>query len=73
MKVSVSLPPDDVEFLDAYARAENHGSRSSVVHHAIRMLRASRLGDAYEDAWREWQAGGDAEAWEPTTDDGIAR
>lgn len=71
MKVSVSLPTDDVEFLDTYARAENYDSRSSVVHHAIRLLRASRLGDAYEDAWRDWQAGGDAEAWEPVTGDGI--
>ena len=71
MKVSVSLPADDVEFLDAYARAENYDSRSSVLHQAVALLRASRLGDAYEGAWREWQASGEAEVWEAPVGDGV--
>ena len=41
MKVSVSLPDDDVEFLDAYARSQGIESRSAVVHKAVRLLRAS--------------------------------
>ena len=70
MKVSVSLPDDDVEFLDAYAEREGVGSRSAVVHRAVRLLRASELGAAYEDAWAEWDASGDGALWEPTTGDG---
>ena len=50
MKISVSLPDEDVEFLDAYAAAEGVASRSAVVHKAVRLLKASGLGGAYEDA-----------------------
>ena len=51
MKVSVSLPDDDVEFLDAYAETNGIASRSAVLHKAVRLLRASELGDAYEDSF----------------------
>ncbi len=71
MKLSVSLPDEDVEFLDAYAAAQGFPSRSAVVHRAVRLLRASELGAAYEDAWGEWEAAGDADAWEATTADGL--
>ena len=71
MKVSVSLPGEDVEFLDAYAAAQGFPSRSAVVHRAVRLLRASELGAAYEDAWEEWEAAGEADAWDATTADGL--
>jgi Arc/MetJ-type ribon-helix-helix transcriptional regulator len=71
MKVSVSLPEDDVEFLDAYAKSRGFDSRSAVLHKAVRLLRASELGDAYEQAWQEWTAFGDAEAWDVTAADGV--
>lgn len=71
MKVSVSLPDDDVEFLDAYARSQGAGSRSAAVHKAVGLLRASELGDAYEDAFGSWMAKGDAEAWETAVADGL--
>jgi metal-responsive CopG/Arc/MetJ family transcriptional regulator len=32
MKVSVSLPEDDIDFLDQYAKKEGYESRSAVVH-----------------------------------------
>ena len=51
MKVSVSLPSDDVEFLDEYAKTHGYDSRSAVVHAAVRMLRSAKLGDAYEQVW----------------------
>ncbi len=72
MKVSVSLPDEDVDFLDAYASSQGFASRSAVVHKAVRLLRASELGPAYEDAWQQWAAAGEAEAWEPTASDGLA-
>jgi Arc/MetJ-type ribon-helix-helix transcriptional regulator len=70
MKVSVSLPDEDVDFLDAYADSQGFASRSAVVHKAVRLLRASELGPAYEDAWDEW-SGEDADAWDSTVSDGL--
>jgi len=69
VKVSVSLPDEDVEFLDSYAEAQGAGSRSAVVHKAVRLLRASELGPAYENAWTEWADTGDDEAWDQAAAD----
>jgi Arc/MetJ-type ribon-helix-helix transcriptional regulator len=71
MKLSVSLPEEDVAFLDAYAESQGIESRSAVLHKAVRALRASELGAAYEDAWREWGAS-EADAWESTVADGVS-
>ncbi len=71
MKVSVSLPGEDVEFLDRYAADQGIGSRSAAVHKAVRLLRASELGAAYEDAWGEWAKSDDDKLWEATTNDGL--
>ncbi|MGO9900905.1 MAG: ribbon-helix-helix domain-containing protein [Solirubrobacteraceae bacterium] len=71
MKVSVSLPGEDVEFLDAYAATHAFPSRSAVVQQAIRVLRESELSDAYGPAWEEWARGDQADAWEPTSADGL--
>ncbi|MFF5986936.1 ribbon-helix-helix domain-containing protein [Prauserella flavalba] len=73
MKMSVSLPAEDVEFLDSYAREHDIGSRSAALHRAVDLLRAAQLGDAYADAWAEWEEAGEAAAWEPTTADGLPR
>jgi Arc/MetJ-type ribon-helix-helix transcriptional regulator len=70
MKVSVSLPEDDVDFLDAYAQSQGIESRSAVVHKAVGLLRASELGDAYEDAFASWSAEGEAAAWDVVAGDG---
>ena len=72
MKLSISLPDEDVEYLDELARGEGYESRSAVVHKAVRLLRAAELGADYESAWEEWSAGKEAEAWEATTDDGLS-
>jgi Arc/MetJ-type ribon-helix-helix transcriptional regulator len=48
--VSVSLPDDDVEHLDAYARDRGLESRSAAVHKAVRLRRASELASSYEAA-----------------------
>jgi Arc/MetJ-type ribon-helix-helix transcriptional regulator len=70
MKVSVSLPNEDVEFLDAYAAREGFDSRSAVLHKAVRLLRAAELGAAYEEAWGEWDGTEDAALWDATSGDG---
>ncbi len=71
MKVSVSLPEEDIEFLDAYALGQGFGSRSAVLHRAVRLLRASELGPAYEEAWKEWSGGDEDSLWDVTAADGL--
>lgn len=68
----MSLPDEDVEFLDAYARSAGVESRSAVVHKAVRLLRASELGASYEAAWREWDADGAPTAWDVAVGDGLS-
>jgi Arc/MetJ-type ribon-helix-helix transcriptional regulator len=72
MKLSVSLPDEDVEFLDAYANQEGFASRSAVLHKAVRLLRGAQLGAAYEEAFLEWDQTGEADAWETAVGDGLA-
>ena len=72
MKISVSLPSEDIEFLDEYATSQGYPSRSAVVHAAVRILRASKLGDAYADAWREWGDSGDSDVWDQAAIDSLA-
>ena len=72
MKLSVSLPDDDVEFLDAYAYERGFASRSAVLHKAVRLLRGAQLGAAYEEAFLEWDQTGEADAWETAVGDGLA-
>lgn len=71
MKLSVSLPGEDVEFLDAYAKDHALESRSAAVQHAVRALRFGELQESYEGAWAEWVEEGDAGAWDATAADGI--
>jgi len=70
MKVSVSLPDDDVAFLDQYAERSGMGSRSAAVQRAVELLRAQELGPAYADAWETW-TDDDASAWDATIADGL--
>lgn len=71
MKVSVSLPEDDVAFVDEFASRTGIGSRSSVLRQAIDLLRMAELEDAYASAWDEWSTTNDAPRWESTVSDGI--
>ena len=70
MKVSVSLPPDDIDFVDSYAR-ERGASRSAVMHEAVELLRRRDLAADYEAAHDEWTASGDAELWDAVSGDGL--
>jgi Arc/MetJ-type ribon-helix-helix transcriptional regulator len=71
MKVSVSIPDEDVRFLDEYAREQGLESRSAAVHRAVRLLRTAELAEAYQAAWEEWDAAGSAD-WDRTAGDGMA-
>jgi len=69
MKVSVSVPDEDVEFLDNYATTHRIPSRSAAVQRAIRLLRASELTDSYAAAFTEWSDDPDDAAWDATAAD----
>ncbi len=71
MKVSVSLPEDDIRYLDSYAQSKGIESRSAVLHKAVGLLMAAELEDSYADAWESWESSDDAEAWEHVTGDGT--
>lgn len=71
MKLSVSLSEDEVAALDRYAHAAGLSSRSAAIQQAIRLLGDPELEDAYAAAWDEWEASGDAAAWEQTAADGL--
>lgn len=71
MKVSVSLPGEDVQFLDDYAKGQGLQSRSAAIHRAVRLLRTAELAGTYEAAWDEWAAQDDGTLWESTTADGL--
>ena len=71
MKVSVSLPDEDVEFLDSYAESQGLPSRSAVLHKAVRLLRGAELAPAYEDAFISWDESDDAGDWDTTAGDSL--
>ncbi|HUG31052.1 MAG TPA: ribbon-helix-helix domain-containing protein [Candidatus Limnocylindria bacterium] len=71
MKVSISLPDDDLAFLDEYTQKSGLESRSAAVQKAVRLLRTSELSEAYAAAWEEWDSSGDAALWETTVADGL--
>lgn len=72
MKLSVSLPDEDVAVLDEYARTAGLPSRSAALQHAVRMLRLPDLEQDYEAAWQDWEESGDHAAWNVTVADGLA-
>jgi Arc/MetJ-type ribon-helix-helix transcriptional regulator len=70
MKVSVSLPQSTLAFLDSWAEAQGL-SRSAAVTKAVEGMRFEDLSDEYEQAWEEWSASGEADAWDAVSSDGI--
>ncbi|GIH10913.1 hypothetical protein Rhe02_89800 [Rhizocola hellebori] len=71
MKVSISLPDEDLTFIDDYASRRNMDSRSAVMHRAIALLREADMESAYATAWDEWSSSGEGALWEATTQDGA--
>lgn len=73
MKLSVSLPEEDIEFLDDYVSDHTAGSRSAALHEAVGLLRAAQLAGAYEDAWDSWDSSDEARVWDAALADGLER
>ncbi|MGL5810410.1 MAG: ribbon-helix-helix domain-containing protein [Nocardioides sp.] len=73
MKLSVSLPDEDVAIIDDFARRSGLRSRSAALRCAVAMLRLPELERDYEAAWDEWEESADRTAWESVAADGVAR
>lgn len=71
MKLSVSLPDEDVALLDAYMRRSGLRSRSTALQHAVRLLRHPDLEQDYAAAWREWEDSGERDLWDGAAADGL--
>jgi Arc/MetJ-type ribon-helix-helix transcriptional regulator len=72
VKLSISLPDEDVAVLDEYARTSGLKSRSAVIRRALVLLRQPELEQDYAAAWDEWESSGEQAAWEGTAADGLA-
>lgn len=70
MKLSVSLPDDDVAFIDAYVARSRTATRSAAVREAIELLRAAQLEDSYAEAFADWTAEDEAD-WSSAAADGL--
>jgi Arc/MetJ-type ribon-helix-helix transcriptional regulator len=71
MKISVSLPQEDVAFVDEYATRTEAESRSAVIHAAIELLRQAQLEQEYTEAFAEWDGSEDAAFWDQFSGDGL--
>ncbi|MEU9055238.1 ribbon-helix-helix domain-containing protein [Streptomyces sp. NPDC048384] len=71
MKISVSLPQEDVAFVDEYVAKKSADSRSAVIHDAIELLRRAHLEQEYTEAFAEWDGGEDAGFWDQFSGDGL--
>jgi len=66
-KISISLPPEMVTFIEHYQEATGCQSRSQVISKALSLLQSRELEQAYREASLEVD-----EAWEVTLGDGLS-
>ncbi|MFD7297689.1 ribbon-helix-helix protein, CopG family [Streptomyces sp. NPDC059897] len=71
VRLSISLPEEQVEFLDKYVGDGETPTRSAAIQEAVKLLQEAALESDYLAAWDEWYASGDAELWEQTVGDGL--
>lgn len=71
MKLGISLPDDEVAFLDREVAAGHATSRSAGIQAALRELREQRLDAEYDAAWREWDGSEDQALWDSTEGGGL--
>jgi antitoxin ParD1/3/4 len=66
-KISISLPPEMLAFIEHYQEATGCRSRSQVISEALALLQSQELEQAYREASLEVD-----EAWEITVGDGLS-
>lgn len=71
MELTISLPFEDVEFIDKYAAVNSVPGRSGVLQRALRMLKEAELEKQYEAAMDEWFHTGENDLWDGVAADGF--
>lgn len=71
MKVSVSIPDNDLAYIESQVSSGRYPTRSAALHAAIKTLRTRDLEAQYAEAAREWHESGEQAAWEVTVADGL--
>lgn len=71
MKLSISLPDPQIDFLDHYQQSHRLGSRSEVLQVALKLLQERALEEEYRAAGEEWKASEDAALWDAVSGDGL--
>ena len=64
MKLSVSLPDEECEYLDQCVEDGLYPSRSAVLLRALRLLRNVDLGEMYASAISEWNQSEEGSDWD---------
>lgn len=64
MKLSVSLPDEECDFLDKCVEEGQYPSRSAVVLRALRLLRSADLSAMYAAAFAEWNSSDEGAEWD---------
>jgi antitoxin ParD1/3/4 len=72
-KLSVTIEPTLLDFLERYQASHARKTKSAVVEEALTLLRERELERAYREAAQEWLENPDAPLWESTAGDGLAR
>jgi Arc/MetJ-type ribon-helix-helix transcriptional regulator len=71
MKLSVSVPEEQIERLDRIVEARGLASRSAAIQEGIELLIHDSLVAEYKSAFREWTDAGEGTTWESTVNDGL--
>jgi len=71
MKLSVSLSERDLAALDEYIEQMQLPSRSAGIQRAIRLLRGPELAAEYAEAFAEFEATTEQQAWDAAQADGL--
>lgn len=70
-KVSITIRPDLMRFLEAYQSKNKLENRSAVINQALEKLRNETLAKEYREASQEWDSNPDAAIWDRTVGDGL--
>jgi putative addiction module CopG family antidote len=71
VKVSVSIPEEDLAYVESQIAAGRFPSRSAVMHAAIKSLRTRDLEAQYAAAAKEWVESGEDVVWDAAIADGL--
>jgi hypothetical protein len=70
-KLSVSLDPTRINFIEQYQVSHSVRTKSEVVDRALELLQHEELKQQYAAAYQEWADAGEEVHWESSLADGL--